>query len=587
MWALERILVTTLCALLCASSALAQDQRPEGAARQDLTIVIQRREVRFISQKTDEEMRLQVFDQSGEVAFDSGAVQATEVDWPFQTATGEALKSGLYAYTLSTKEAGAAEARLRRGHFIVDRAKDRDDEDKLWVTSQNESGVGAELTVAKDEAGAVAGAAIGERTVGQRTVGQRTEVADRDGDGRDIEAEAQNQLKKEKGSGKPVALTAGTVGQIAKFTSSTDLGNSVITEVNGNVGIGTSSPLSKLTVQVGGYGLTHTSGAVTLGTFVTTAAGGAGWFGTKSNHPLNFFTNDGLARMTIDTNGNVGIGVSPVTKLHVLNTTGGASAIFGESGTGPGVYGKSTSSRGVYGESNSFIGVWGKSVSNSGVLGETAVSSLTAAGVRGVGTGSGSIGVIGESNLDNAVGVYGVSASPAGFGGYFRNTGGGKSLIAEGAVSMGTLEIIGGSDFAENFDMSAGNSSPSEIRLGMVVVIDPANPGKLNLSRQAYDRRVAGVISGAGGVKPGMTMGQEKTLADGKYPVALSGRVYVWVDASRGGAIHPGDLLTTSATPGHAMKAGNPAKAQGAIIGKAMTGLKSGKGLVLALATLQ
>ena len=83
-----------------------------------------------------------------------------------------------------------------------------------------------------------------------------------------------------------------------------------------------------------------------------------------------------------------------------------------------------------------------------------------------------------------------------------------------------------------------------------------------------------------------MTMGQATTLANGKYPVALSGRVYVWVDATRG-AIRPGDLLTTSATPGHAMKAGNAAKAQGAIIGKAMTELKAGKGLVLVLVTLQ
>jgi len=120
----------------------------------------------------------------------------------------------------------------------------------------------------------------------------------------------------------------------------------------------------------------------------------------------------------------------------------------------------------------------------------------------------------------------------------------------------------------------------------MVVSIDPANPGKLQLSAQAYDHRVAGIISGAGGVNSGMVMRHEGTLADGKQPVALSGRVYCWVDASQG-AIEPGDLLTTSGTPGHAMKVGDSAKAQGAIIGKAMTGLKEGKGLVLVLVTLQ
>jgi hypothetical protein len=83
-----------------------------------------------------------------------------------------------------------------------------------------------------------------------------------------------------------------------------------------------------------------------------------------------------------------------------------------------------------------------------------------------------------------------------------------------------------------------------------------------------------------------MMMSQTGTLADGQHPVALSGRVYCWVDASRG-AIKPGDLLTTSSTPGHAMKATNAARAQGAIIGKAMTGLKSGRGLVLVLVNLQ
>ena len=51
--------------------------------------------------------------------------------------------------------------------------------------------------------------------------------------------------------------------------------------------------------------------------------------------------------------------------------------------------------------------------------------------------------------------------------------------------------------------------------------------------------------------------------------------------------MRPGDLLTTSDTPGHAMKVADRDKAQGAIIGKAMTSLKSGRGLVLVLVTLQ
>jgi hypothetical protein len=120
----------------------------------------------------------------------------------------------------------------------------------------------------------------------------------------------------------------------------------------------------------------------------------------------------------------------------------------------------------------------------------------------------------------------------------------------------------------------------------MVVTIDPKNPGHLVVSSQAYNRRVAGIISGAGGIQPGMVMSQLGSLADGEHPVALTGRVYARADASNG-SIEPGDLLTTSDLRGHAMKVTDPARAQGATIGKAMTGLKEGQGLILILVTLQ
>jgi hypothetical protein len=53
------------------------------------------------------------------------------------------------------------------------------------------------------------------------------------------------------------------------------------------------------------------------------------------------------------------------------------------------------------------------------------------------------------------------------------------------------------------------------------------------------------------------------------------------------GPIQPGDLLTTSSVPGHAMKVGDHAKAQGAILGKAMGSLAQGRGMVLVLVSLQ
>jgi hypothetical protein len=72
------------------------------------------------------------------------------------------------------------------------------------------------------------------------------------------------------------------------------------------------------------------------------------------------------------------------------------------------------------------------------------------------------------------------------------------------------------------------------------------------------------------------------------FDVALAGRVYCNVDATRTAAVEPGDLLTTSATPGYAMKGTDYSRAQGAILGKAMERLDKGeKGQILVLVTLQ
>jgi hypothetical protein len=92
-------------------------------------------------------------------------------------------------------------------------------------------------------------------------------------------------------------------------------------------------------------------------------------------------------------------------------------------------------------------------------------------------------------------------------------------------------------------------------------------------------------VSGANGIHPGITLHQEGALEGGQN-VALSGRVYALADAS-GSPIKPGDLLTSSGTPGHVMKVTEHSKAQGAVVGKAMSSLKQGRGLVLVLVSLQ
>jgi hypothetical protein len=120
-----------------------------------------------------------------------------------------------------------------------------------------------------------------------------------------------------------------------------------------------------------------------------------------------------------------------------------------------------------------------------------------------------------------------------------------------------------------------------------VVVIDAERPGDMKVSEQAYDTRVAGVISGANDLSPGMIMKAEGAEhAEGDHPVALTGRVWTKVDASYG-AVQPGDLLTTSPTAGHAMRADDATRRAGAVIGKAMTSLEGGRGLVLVLVSLQ
>ena len=159
------------------------------------------------------------------------------------------------------------------------------------------------------------------------------------------------------------------------------------------------------------------------------------------------------------------------------------------------------------------------------------------------------------------------------------------NVEGKGRISTEELEITGGSDLAERFDITSGFDIAAP-QPGMVVSIDPARPGGLTVSGRAYDRLVAGVVSGAGGIETGLIMGQQGSEADGAYPVALTGRVYVWVDAAHG-AVEPGDLLTTSETPGHAMKVSDYARSQGAILGKALTGLPEGRGLVLMLVSLQ
>jgi len=83
-----------------------------------------------------------------------------------------------------------------------------------------------------------------------------------------------------------------------------------------------------------------------------------------------------------------------------------------------------------------------------------------------------------------------------------------------------------------------------------------------------------------------MLMGQKGSIADGDYPVALTGRVYVKV-TDQSGPIQVGDMICSSSTPGYGMKADDPEKYHGSIIGKAMETHEEGNGQILILVNLQ
>src|SRR4030095_8642705 len=165
MKALQSCLALIFCLSLCApltqarpASGKQQEAQAASPLAQDVLIIIQQEQVRFTSQKAAAEMQLQIFDQAGQLVYDSGAVTGPELTWVLRQANGETVKSGLYGYMLSVKEAGAETARGRRGHVIVERASERDGQtDRLWVTSQNDNGVGTELTVARNEGVTIAG----------------------------------------------------------------------------------------------------------------------------------------------------------------------------------------------------------------------------------------------------------------------------------------------------------------------------------------------------------------------------------------------------------------------------------------------
>lgn len=210
----------------------------------------------------------------------------------------------------------------------------------------------------------------------------------------------------------------GTGSTIAKFTGPNQIGNSVIIENAGNIGIGTGAPASKLTVNSGG--------AISIqGDNTSTAANAYGLQGRITSSAPGTGS-AGLRGINSGTTAN-GYGVYG-------SHAGSGFGVYGFSPSGRGVYGLSTSGSGVLGSSDIGYGVLGQHTNATGVkpgvLGKTNSTTDEASGVQGIVTspstvGNASAGVLGEIVSTGAYSGAGVRGRHAGhgYGGHFEGVG--------------------------------------------------------------------------------------------------------------------------------------------------------------------
>jgi hypothetical protein len=324
----------------------------------------------------------------------------------------------------------------------------------------------------------------------------------------------------------------------------------VMIKTSGRVGIGTTSPSAKLEISGGAEGIrinpqsggtagisiqlagdtTSDQTSFTVGRPGDTDSMGF-VFNNGSQDSMKFLTAS-RTRMTVLANGNVGIGtVSPTAKLDVKATGDGAPVL------------KLRTDR-----------PW--------VFEQVGIGGNTSLRLRSTVPGAGKDLII-ETQGDVRIGT---DAAPG-------------RLRVNGPTVTEVITITG-ADLAEKFKVT------EVVQPGMVVQMDPHTPEHFMIARGEYNTLVSGIVSGANGLPAGAILGNLPGYEDA-IPIALAGRVWTWCDADESGAIQMGDMLTTSDTPGHAMKATDRDLAFGSIIGKAMTSLDSGRGLVLVLVSIQ
>ena len=318
---------------------------------------------------------------------------------------------------------------------------------------------------------------------------------------------------------------------------------------------------------------------------------GAGVFGAHAS------TGIGVAGL-----GLIGISGGSFNGVGVL----GISAPPGGTNAGDGVQGITNSAHrnGIYGL-NQASGAHGSSApAGNGVLGFSNVSDgagmLGAHGAGGHGVvGSGGFGVTGTGTV---MGVWGI-AKGAAWAGYFSGP-----IRVEGPSSLATINVDGNANIDGNANVDGNVNVTGNVNVKGDVVLANADiaerfpvesaavcsPGTLMVigangalrpCDRRYDKRAVGVVAGAGTLRTAMTLGGGRDSSS-TASIALVGTAFCYVDADLA-PIEVGDLVTTSETPGHGMKAVDHASSFGAVVGKALAPLAGGRGLVPILLALQ
>ena len=370
----------------------------------------------------------------------------------------------------------------------------------LYAASAPSSGGGGDITGVSAGTGLTGGGASGDVSLAANTTYLQRRVSG---------CAASNAIQVVNEDGSVSCISVGGGGLSLPYDGSTS-GNPgfSVTGTTGSIAIRGLATNSGAAINYGGYFEAYgTSGRGVAG--VVNGSNAYGVYGLSANGT----SNSGVYGVSTASNGNGVIGEA--------NTGGSAYGIWGKSTEGTGGYFRGKNGIRASSDSGFPAGIFEGSVG----IGTTSPESghiLHVNGLSRFDVGGGGIRVTTPGGwpglimlapnghrrdlhvLDDSIAISVGSTSSA------PTVGNGIRIYENGHTVTKVLEITGGSDFSENFDIRGFGKVPAPVP-GMVVSIDPREPGKLIVSNKAYDRKVAGIISGAGGVKPGMIMGQEGT----------------------------------------------------------------------------